>query len=219
MLIQPARKLGRALKRGFTLIELLAVILIISILMTFLLPKIPAAIDAAEVTACSKNMQNIYQGMTNYKVKYKRAPKYSGVQFFAELIKSGVWEGTAADAKTLTCPGVEISALPGIADLPEEEWYSDFEAINGDYSSYAGRDTREYPLKKFLSGKTVPLVADDNFGGMNHRTGTNVLHSDGHVETYELYLLAEEGILMEDEDMLFIGPDSQVEELRVFTQD
>lgn len=219
MLIQPARKLGRALKCGFTLIELLAVILIISILMTFLLPKIPAAIDAAEVTACSKNMQNIYQGLTNFKVKYKRAPKNGGVKFFAELITSKVWENNANNAKTLTCPGVETSALVGLADLPEEEWFSDYEAVNGDYSAYAGRDTEEYPLKKFLSGKSVPLVADDNEGGMNHSTGTNVLFSDGSVQTFELYDLALEGVLMEDEEILYVGPDSQLEVLREFTLD
>jgi len=40
------RARGEGQRAGFTLIELLAVILIIGILMTFLLPRIPEAIDA-----------------------------------------------------------------------------------------------------------------------------------------------------------------------------
>ena len=62
MRISPLRRARSAVRAGFTLIELLAVILIISILMTFLLPRIPVFIDKGEVTACQANMREIYSG-------------------------------------------------------------------------------------------------------------------------------------------------------------
>ena len=76
----------RTLRAGFTLIELLAVMLIISILMAFLLPQIPAAIDRANVTACKANMRDIGGGLLEYRAKYKKMPTESGVGFFAALI-------------------------------------------------------------------------------------------------------------------------------------
>ncbi len=39
------------LRAGFTLIELLAAMLILGILMAFLIPKIPEAIEQAKITA------------------------------------------------------------------------------------------------------------------------------------------------------------------------
>ena len=48
-ILQTPRRIARA---GFTLIELLAVILIIGILMVFLIPRIPVAINQARVTSC-----------------------------------------------------------------------------------------------------------------------------------------------------------------------
>jgi len=217
---RPLRRAGSMLVRaaGFTLIELLAVILIIGILMTFLLPKIPEAIDSANVTACQKNLSEIHTGLIAYKAKFKRLPKQenTGVRFFAILIASGTWENTETSAKKLTCPGVDQSAL-AIGDLPADEWYSDLELVDGTYSTYAGRDTQSYPLRR-LSGKDV-LVADDNDGGMNHRTTTNVLFGDGAVRGFELYTLQEDGILDREEELLVVGPESPLEELQVLSLD
>ncbi len=208
----------RAARAGFTLVELLAVILIISILMVFLLPKIPEAIDSARVVACKRNLSGIFEGLSIYQQKYERAPNESGVRFFAVLISRGVWENDESRAKTLTCPGVDMGSL-AIGDIPPEEWFSDLEVIDGSYSSYAGRDCKNYPLRKFPGSAKIAIVADDNDGGMNHRTTTNVLYSSGNVKTFEIFELREQGIIGPDEDLLVVGPESPVEELQPLSLD
>ena len=104
-----------------------------------------------------------------------------------------------------------------IGDLPEEEWFSDPDVIDGSYSSYAGRDCDQFPLRN-TSGKDC-WVATDNDGGMNFRTTTLMLMGDGAVERLETYTLIEEGVLDEGEEILFVGPDSQHEELRKLSLD
>ncbi|MHC4893680.1 MAG: type II secretion system protein [Planctomycetota bacterium] len=210
--------LRRRARAGFTLIELLVVILIIGILSTFLLPRIPEAIEASKVAGSSRNLTEIYRGLaTEYPAKFdRRLPNESGVKFFACLIYKGVWENVPSSAKKLTCPGVDIGALT-IGDLPEEEWFSDPDVIDGSYSSYAGRDCDQFPLRN-TSGKDC-WVATDNDGGMNFRTTTLMLMGDGAVERLETYTLIEEGVLDEGEEILFVGPDSQHEELRKLSLD
>jgi prepilin-type N-terminal cleavage/methylation domain-containing protein/prepilin-type processing-associated H-X9-DG protein len=214
----PIRFVRRSARAGFTLIELLAVILIIGVLATFLLPKIPEAIDAAEVTGCRKNMTEIHTGLLSYKTKFKRLPKKenSGVRFFAVLVASKTWEDTQTSSEKLTCPGVDYSALD-VGDLPMEEWYTDLELIDGGYSAYAGRDLQNFPLRS-IGGKDV-LVADDNDPSMNHRSTTNVLYGDGSVRGIEIFTLQEEGLLDREEDYLSVGPESPVDKLQVLSLD
>jgi len=204
----PARAGAR---RGFTLIELLAVILIIGILAVALLPMVTDAIETSRVTACSQNLKNIYNGLTIYQTKYKELPHESGVKFFAQIYSRKAIENTKTNAERLTCPAVDKGAL-AIGSLPWEQWWTDLDAVNGQYSAYAGRDSKNHPLRK-LSGKE-PLIADDNDGGMNHATTTNVLYGDGSVQTYEVVKLQEEGVLDKELDELQVGPDSPVEDLQ-----
>ena len=203
-------------RRGFTLIELMAVMLIISILMVYLVPKIPEWIDRAEVTACKKNLQEIYTGLNLYQMKHERIPSDPGARFFAILVAKDVWENTPASAKKLTCPGVDVGALPGIADKEPTEWFIDLELVDGDCTAYAGRDTKEYPLRKLQIGKE-PLVCDDNDGGKNHRTTTNVLYGDGSVGSFELADEREKGNILPEEEIVVVGPESKNEVLRKFS--
>jgi prepilin-type N-terminal cleavage/methylation domain-containing protein len=197
-------------RAGFTLIELLAVILIISILAVALVPMVTDAVEQASVTACQANLSNVYKGIIIYRTKYKRLPSQSGVRFFAELYSKQAMEQTKTNAERLTCPAVDVGALE-IGGIPWAEWWEDLENVTGDYSAYAGRDCKRFPLRK-LTGKD-PLVGDDNDPEMNHSTTTNVLYGDGAVNTFEVELLRDEGLLMDDEP-LYVGLESQVDDLQ-----
>jgi prepilin-type N-terminal cleavage/methylation domain-containing protein len=213
----------RRSRKGFTLIELLAVILIIGILAVYLLPKIPEAIDKAEVTACKANMAEINKGLILYRDTYKGIPPDSGVRFFAALIYKGVWDDTDASAKKLTCPAVDNSSLAigGIEDA--KQWYTNKDVLDGAYSAYAGRDVKQYPLKRFPGSGNEPIVADDNDGSTeegNHRTATVVLYADGSVGTHELFTLYEKGVLdKESVKVLRVGPESPIAELQKLSLD
>jgi prepilin-type N-terminal cleavage/methylation domain-containing protein/prepilin-type processing-associated H-X9-DG protein len=206
-------------RAGFTLIELLAVILIISILVATLTPMVNDAIEGAKVSACAANLRQIYTGLTLYNTKYKGIPNQSGTKFFASLISKGAMENTKTNAERLTCPAIDKSAL-ALGTMPWEEWWSDLERVDGTYSAYAGRDLKNFPLRQGLtSSGREPLVCDDNDGGLNHRTTTNVLYVDGSVQTFEFKELQEQGIVTKDETVLRVGPDSPVEDLTKFTLD
>ena len=211
-----ARRVARA---GFTLIELLAVILIIGILMTFLLPKIPEAIDRAEVTACRANMQEIYKGLMIYNSKHGDLPKQSGARFLASLIADGTWENSKSSAERLSCPGVKKSSLSGIAETEPTEWYSHVDVVDGTYTAYAARDMKQYPLRKFPGSAKDALVADDNDPEGNHRTTTVVLYASGDVGTFELRDEITKGNLTEDDPVLEVGPNSPIEALQKLSTD
>ncbi|MFT5285497.1 MAG: prepilin-type N-terminal cleavage/methylation domain-containing protein [Planctomycetota bacterium] len=217
MITASARRTAAVLRRGFTLIEILAVMAIILILTWFLLPNVVDAYDMAEVRACSSNMAQMYQGMVTYKAKYEHIQESSGVAFFAELMARGAMTNTTTNARRLTCPAVDTGSL-AIRDVPTEEWWMDLELLDGTWSSYAGRDLDRFPMRKFPGNGKEPLIGDDNDGGMNHATTTNVLYSDGSVHTFELFQLREEGLLGEEE-ALMVGPDSPIEDLRKLSLD
>ena len=204
------------LRAGFTLIELLAVILILSILAVALVPMVTDAVEGARVTACQTNLGNIYKGVLQYQTKYKKLPNESGVKFFAQLYSRRAMEQSKTNAERLSCPAVDRGAL-ALGELPWEEWYKDLEMVTADHSAYAGRDCKNHPLRK-LRGQDL-LVADDNDPEMNHPTTTNCLWGDGAVRAFELVELQEDGTISPEEEILLVGPDSPVEDLRKLSLD
>jgi prepilin-type N-terminal cleavage/methylation domain-containing protein len=221
----PARARARrthSLRAGFTLLELMVVILIISILATFLIPRITSAIERAEVTACQANLRAINQGIVEYKTKYGRIPSASGVAFFACIIAEKVWPAEQATSKQMTCPAIDQSTLtPSQEGLPLKDWYKDLEQLDGGWSSYAGRNTKAHPLRKYPAPEDEALVADDNDGGANHGTTTNVLWGNGSVFALELIDLQKDGTIPAGDEVEYItvGPDSEVESLRKLSLD
>ena len=180
----------RAMRRaGFTLIEILAVILIIGILASYVVPEVMSSIGKARATACAKNLEQIKRGFLEYEITYKRIPEESGVSFFACLITDKVWQPSAKSGQTLTCPEVQRSFLdPGAEGLPIEDWFipANRESIDGNWSAYAGRDLKRARLRGFKGAGKTALVADDNDGAGNHSTTTNVLWDDLDVRSLEL---------------------------------
>lgn len=213
---------GRPLRAGFTLLELMVVILIISILATFLIPRISSGLERAEVTACQANLRAINQGLIEYRTKYARLPTGSGVAFFASLIADKAWPAEQATSKQLSCPSVDQSSLtPAQEGLPLKDWYKDLKQVDGGYSAYAGRDMKRHPLRKHPSTEDEAVVADDNDGGANHGTTTNVLWGNGIVFALEVIDLQNDGTLPPGDDVEYItvGPDSEVESLRKLSLD
>jgi len=206
---------------GFTLIEMLAVMAIILILMTFLVPRIKTAIDQGKITACRANLAELYKQLLVYDMKHGDLPKGSGVKFFAAVIADGDLEDTPENAKKMSCPAVKPNALLGLASLDDpREWYKHLDQIDGTYSAYAGRNTKQFPLRSFPGSGEEALIADDNDGDeQNHPTTTCVLWADGTVTTIELLELRHKGLLTEDEKVLKVGPDSPVEALRKLSTD
>ena len=205
------------LRAGFTLIELLAAMLILGLLMAFLMPQIPAAIDRTKVTACKANLRKIGEGLLAYRGKYNRYPKRSGVPFFASLVADEVWDATEQDSKKLTCPGVEDDVLtPYVEDIPRAEWYTDKERLGPNWSTYAGRDIKAYPIRSTTQTGigNEALGADDNDGGGNHRTTTCVLYGDYSVGTVEIVDEREAGNATEEDEFVIVGPDAWREDLR-----
>ncbi|MGK0481618.1 MAG: prepilin-type N-terminal cleavage/methylation domain-containing protein [Planctomycetota bacterium] len=220
----PRRAVRAASRAGFTLIEILAVILIIGILSTFVIPQVISAIGLGKSSACQANLNSISRGFLEYQTKYSRIPKGSGVSFFASLITEKVWDPSVKNSKTLTCPAVALSFLsPGQDEIPVEDWFlsQNRDVIDGGYSSYAGRDQKRHALRNMNGKGKTALVADDNDPTGNHSTTTNVLWDDLSVRALELVDLQTEGLLSEDEDVEFIpvGSDSPVPGLEVLTLD
>ncbi|MAG62369.1 hypothetical protein CMO84_02475 [Candidatus Woesearchaeota archaeon] len=207
-------------RSGFTLIELLAVILIIGILATFLIPKIPFIQERAYITACRANLGEIGKGLLAYQSMFDGMPKEGGAKFFCVLIKQDmIWENTPKSARGLTCPGVDYNALPGLQGLEEEQWYADYESVDGTYTAYAGRDVKEYGFRrKVLSGKEV-LVADDNDPENNHKSTTLALMGDWTVREYDMATLKDKKMIDVEEEVLLVGPESPVEELQKLSLD
>jgi prepilin-type N-terminal cleavage/methylation domain-containing protein len=209
----------RARRAGFTLIELLAVIAIIGILAVFLLPQIPKAIDATNVTACKRNLQEIYKALITYRTAHEKLPQRSGAQWLAELVHGDAMENSPASVRKLTCPGVELSALPGLVGKEPTEWFTDIEAVDGGYTAYAARDTKAHPLRRWPTDAKEALVADDNDPDMNHKSATCVLWGDGNASSYELSALKDEGVIGPDDNVLEVGPGSPIEALQKLTLD
>jgi prepilin-type N-terminal cleavage/methylation domain-containing protein len=214
-LLRPVRAAARA---GFTLIELIAVMAIIMILVVALLPNINNAFERAQVTACTKNLQSIGEGLLSYHTQYDRWPRGSGVKFFGSLVADEAWEGSVSTTKKLTCPAVEMNFLtPGQEGIPLEEWYTDKARLDGGWSAYAGRDQREHPLKRFPASAKEALVADDNDGGGNHKTATVVLWGDWSARALEIVDEREAGTADIEDAWVIVGPDAQNERLQTLS--
>lgn len=168
----------------------------------------------SDVRECQGKLGDIYAALMEYKALSQTWPRGSGVAFLAELIASGRLEDSPGDP-ALACPGRHAQPVPEGTD------YAASATLTPLSSSYAARNSAEFPLAKFPSGgaEREPLVACDNAQGMNHDGVMNVLYSDGSVMTIVLEQELERGTLPAGSTTIEVGPSSPVPDLRKLTGD
>ena len=192
---------------GFTLIELLAVMVIIAILSTALLVGIPIYLQQANDTACQANLRKIPAYFLQLRAKEGAQsagpPREGGVALLAYLWQKEAMEHTQTNAKTLTCPALDLNLLDAWIDLDTGELVPDPEKIWGTtgtnktsnldlrrtirqsgaaYSSYRVIDlSGGGRWEKVLSGKT-PIAADgDPLATDYDGEGDPEMNHDGYV--------------------------------------
>ena len=169
----------------------------------------------SDVRTCTDNLLAIYDGIREYDERFGHPPSGSGVAFFAELVESGIWKDAPGSVARLTCPG------PNAHPVPDGTSFAVVAGLTSASSAYAGRNMKDHPLEQFPSGgpDVQALVACDNANGSNHDGITNVLYSDRTVKTFEVEKLRERGVLSEDTDVLRIGPNSPLTDVRKLIAD
>jgi prepilin-type N-terminal cleavage/methylation domain-containing protein len=213
------RPASRAI-RGFTLLEILVVIGIIAALMALAIPTLQGVREQGKVTECTSNQRNIAQTLILWKQKNKqRWPKESGIRFLLVLVRDDMID--PKETKVFLCPGtLDDNTSPEAPGVPGSA-YAEWDSLDPATISFAGRDTKNYPINPNREGAEV-IVSDDNVqGGGNHRSATVYAYADGGVGIFEK--LSDEarnrGLDFEKEEAVPIGPDSPVEELRVLQID
>jgi prepilin-type processing-associated H-X9-DG protein len=119
-----------------------------------------------------------------------------------ELQAGEAWHPSAADA----IPGdlVRLGAWP--ADDPRLACPAS--------GAYAGRDCAAFPLERFPTKGTEPLLACPNADGPSHAGGdTNVLYADGSIRTLALPQEVERGRLPAGTTAIPVGPGSPLADL------
>jgi prepilin-type N-terminal cleavage/methylation domain-containing protein/prepilin-type processing-associated H-X9-DG protein len=206
---------------GFSLIEILVVITIIGLLMTIGFGPVQNALESGKVTKCKKNLQDMGQSMLVWKDQQNKGrwPKEGGIRFLLKLHKAGLIAGN--NSETFLCPGTPDDNNTGASGKAGSS-YEDWENIDPNTISYAGRDIEAFPIKS-SDTSTVVIGADDNDGRGNHKFLTNVLYADGHTESFDIKSDSADEIRAAFPDIekngLPVGPDSPWEPLRVLRID
>ncbi len=199
-------------QRGFTLVELMVVIAIIAAIVALVLPTLGGARDRAKAVECSVNLKEIYGTINLYKGELNHYPSASGVRFFLQPWERKIIENDSKYAKIYVCPGDEnlLQMIEGDYSFVAEQ-LEDLDHFDSEYTSYAGRNQKDYPMD-FNKRASQLIVSDDDEMGLNHRTLVNVLYLDGIIDKVRLDDLAEG-------EEFYVGEDSPIEEFRVLQSD
>ena len=204
---------------GFTLIELLVVIGILSLLMVAILPQLSKATLTTKIKICSMHLRDLHQGVVNIYSQAGRYPRGEGLELLYNVWKYG-FDHNEKGRDTMFCPVIdEDEALTDLLELEPDEIWRSLDEFPSEMTNYAAL-TKE-AKGRISSGKTV-LFADDNEYGNNHRDGSlNVVYGDGSTVTFTRQYLEEKGVYSsqlanpeDEEEVLIVGPDSQLPKLR-----
>ena len=196
---------------GFTLVELMVVIAIIAAIIALVLPTLGRSRDTAKAVECQVNLREIYNSLHLYRMNRDHYPGSSGVRFFLAPWEKNEIENDPKNAKIYVCPGDEnlLQLIEGDYGVVAEE-LEDLENFDAEFTSYAGRNQKDYPLD-FNRKASQLIVSDDDEMGMNHPNQVNVLYLDG---TKDKILLDE----LDGEEFV-VGEDSPLEVFRVLQSD
>lgn len=207
-----ARKCRRA--AGFTLVEILAVIAILGLLAGLTLTVVTKARASANLRACQLQLQDMARTMQLYVDERCNGkwPHERGIKFLLKMAHDDYIRKD--DLKKYVCPSTDdVTTAPG--DDHIGSGFKDWDAIDPDCISYAGRDNLNCALKKDRASEEI-LASDDNWshgaGRANHDGQLNIVYADGHVDTIQNSKYKTE--LPEGQDWLPVGPDSPDENLK-----
>jgi prepilin-type N-terminal cleavage/methylation domain-containing protein/prepilin-type processing-associated H-X9-DG protein len=203
-------------RAGFTLVELLAAMAILSLLVGLSLTLVSRAKATANENACQQQLRDIAGILTNW-VEHRNSgkwPREAGPKLLLMTVKEGSDTGEAL--KKYVCPGTDdVTWDPNDLSKKIGSGLTDWDNLNYDCISYAGRDLKTAAVRKDKLDNEV-LAADDNWfagaGRPNHGGIVNIVYFDGHISIKKLSDYKDQ--LPEGQDWLPVGPDSPDEDLK-----
>lgn len=204
---------------GFTLIELLAAMAILSLLIGLALTMVSKARATGNENACQQQLRDI-AGLMQLYVDTRRDgkwPKERGVKFLLTMVKDDYIRGD--DLRKYVCPATNDDTRKTDSD-PVGSGISDWDEIDSDCISYAGRDNIQFGIRKDRLSEEV-IASDDNwYGGAgrpNHDGVTIIVYGDTHVGRIQTSQYKSE--LPEKQEWIPVGPESPDENLRKLVVD
>lgn len=201
---------ANASRRGFTLLEMMVVIVIIGILSTYLVVNAPQWFDKANATASERNMQRLYQFLTDYRQNNNMSwPTDNGQRFFIRPWKDGLVEKTEQQALAFFSPaytyedcaqdmGVDPKAVSIV------EYVSNWDAIGPGYTSYAGFNGSSDKDARLMLKRNPGSVAIVSDALMVHRFGVIYMTGDGATHRLLGTEIAEQtGLNLDDQETIF----------------
>ncbi|HEU4395068.1 MAG TPA: type II secretion system protein [Planctomycetota bacterium] len=204
---------GRTRERGFTLVEILVVITIIAALIGIVAAIIPQATAANRKVQCQNNLKNI-GSILQERAAGKGLGSRGGSAMLLQTytLGLGIRKG---DERVFLCPGDIQSRGQNLDDPEFKKRYDtiDLNRIDPLLISYAGRNRKIHPLrpdKNEKQGWAVDCQGDTGEIG-HHQGGVNILYDDSSV-----VFLDTEALGVGVEDVIKVGPDSTIEELKKY---
>ncbi len=212
---RPVRLPNDDARAGFTLIEILVVVTIIAAIVGIAVPVYTNVQEQNRVATCQIYMRSIAMSIENYRDRFKRYPsEKSGIQFLL-----APWKEKMVDHSEKTIRNMYISpgddfALNALGDW--KETYGDIENIDPIVISYAGRNTKEYPLRrKNATSEIIACTAAGRDGNeMVHKHSINIAYLDMNVSAIDVNELPNQ-----DPKEFKVGPDSPLEQLTKLNKD